>query len=636
LSYRKIKVDLTRFFIITILIIVPTTTVFAKSDTKYLNHLVAKANQLELAKQRYWNLLLHYQFSSNGLKSTVDDTSFFLSKNGQSSPKAELEATLTEFFSETVEDNKHMRCRFVARYAWLKESLQIDESRLPKVTCSDFDRMITGINPKSVALIFPSAYLNSPPSMFGHTFLRIGGDRKSTLLSTAINYTAITSERMGVSYAFKGLSGGLHGYYYSIPYYEKIREYTAIESRDIWEYNLNLTEKETKRIVLHVWEMKNIYSEYFFLDENCSFGVLYLLEIARLSLRLLEQIKPFWITPISTVKAVVNSGIVKQSIYRPSLVTSIRAISNNLPPHSRDQAYRIAKGTTKPSTINKTTVLENVWPQTLDLASKYLQYMATRRMINSVDYTTRLQLVMKERAKLKWSHNPKSEDTPTSPDKWHSPGRIGIGVGCRTESCFYEINLRPVYHDRIDSHDTSFNDAHINLMYVSLRYNPKDHNLDLYSLRILDIMSIPPRDMFIKPLAWKMNIGIDQKIVSSDKERLVAFFSGGIGSSISIGKVISYTLAEIELNLSEYLPHGATLGVGASAGFLTSITDWWNIQGRFKALASPIGDNYSIVKGEVSQTFTISNMHSLSVVASIEKSNVGEISEAKILLNTYF
>lgn len=637
IALRYMLFNFTKNFIIIVMVFTSTTRVFAESDTEYLNHLIGKACQLKLSKQRYWNLLLHYEFSGDGIESTIDDPAFFISQNGKTDPEAELITTLSKFFTNTTEDNKHIRCRFVARFAWLKEQLQIDESRLPSVICSDFDQTIASKNFKSVALIFPVAYLNSPPSMFGHTFLRIKRNKDSTLLSTAVNYTAITDERMGFSYALKGISGGLKGFYYSIPYYEKIREYTAIESRDIWEYNLNLTEKETKRIMLHVWEMRDIYSDYFFFNENCSFGVLYLLEIARPSLRLINTMNPFWITPVSTVKAAVDIGIVEQISFRPSLVSSIRDISATLPKEARHTAYGIAKGTINLSDTTKDSVQDNLWPQTLDLASNYLQYLAIRRMLISEEYINRFQWVTHEIAKVHWLSDTISENqTNSRPDKRHSPGRIGIGFGCRSESCFSEINFRPVYHDVFDSHDKSFDDAHINLFNIIFRYNLKDHDINLHRFRILDIMSVPPGDLFITPLAWKMNFGVEKKMVSGGKERLLTTFASGVGYSMSIGPAIAYALADIELNLNNTLPNDVAFGTGGSAGFLVSLTSWWKIQGSIKGLIFVTGDNLRNIKSEVSQTFSISNNNSLSTIVSFEKNDTDERSEANIFFNHYF
>ena len=75
------------------------------------------------------------------------------------------------------------------------------------------------------------------------------------------------------------------------PYYEKVTEYNNIDHRDIWEYDLNFSEHEVLRMVMHMWELKDIYSDYYFFDENCSYDLLYLLEAARPSLELTDEFR---------------------------------------------------------------------------------------------------------------------------------------------------------------------------------------------------------------------------------------------------------------------------------------------------------------------------------------------------------
>lgn len=85
--------------------------------------------------------------------------------------------------------------------------------------------------------------------------------------------------------------GGYPGLFALVPYQEKLSEYRSLENRDLWEYRLNLTQAETERMVEHVWELKQIKFDYFFFDENCSYRLLELLQVARPSLRLTGQFR---------------------------------------------------------------------------------------------------------------------------------------------------------------------------------------------------------------------------------------------------------------------------------------------------------------------------------------------------------
>jgi hypothetical protein len=56
---------------------------------------------------------------------------------------------------------------------------------------------------------------------------------------------------------------------------------------------LDLTPVEIDRLLRHAWELQGIYARYFFFDENCSFNLLYLLDVARPSLRLTAHMPGF-------------------------------------------------------------------------------------------------------------------------------------------------------------------------------------------------------------------------------------------------------------------------------------------------------------------------------------------------------
>ena len=197
------------------------------------------------------------------------------------------------------------------------------------------------MQPRSAVLIFPGSYLNSPASLFGHTLLGIEGPYHSKLLAYAVNYSALTDESNGIAFALKGIFGLYPGYYSLLPYYEKTKEYGDLERRDIWEYALNLSPEETARMAPHIWELRGIYSDYYFFDENCSYNLLFLLEAARPSLRLAEQTRP-WVIPVDTVRLVQESGLVRKMHYRPSKATRIGRLAGPMPARSSDWPWRLS------------------------------------------------------------------------------------------------------------------------------------------------------------------------------------------------------------------------------------------------------------------------------------------------------
>ncbi|HBZ93219.1 MAG TPA: hypothetical protein DEO91_05800, partial [Pseudomonas sp.] len=126
----------------------------------------------QLAADPYWIALGHYETGKlGGWRSYVDDDDFFLAKNGDSDPAAELQATLEALYQPAELGDRHPQCIYPARTRWLKAQLQLND--LPNPDCAEYRNWIADVNPHSTVLVFPAAYLNSPSSMFGHTLLRI-------------------------------------------------------------------------------------------------------------------------------------------------------------------------------------------------------------------------------------------------------------------------------------------------------------------------------------------------------------------------------------------------------------------------------------------------------------------------------
>jgi len=196
----------------------------------------------------------------------------------------------------------------------------------PALDCAELKTWQQVINPKGVTLVFPTAFMNSPSSMFGHTLLRIDAKdqtRSKELIAFAVNFAAEPDDSDNAAmYALKGLVGSYPGKFSLMPYYKKVREYNDLESRDIWEYKLNLTEQQVERVLLHLWELQRATFDYFFIDENCSYQLLGLLQLAKDDLNLTSQFNMQAI-PSDTVAALRDNNLLQAPNYRPAFGTKL-------------------------------------------------------------------------------------------------------------------------------------------------------------------------------------------------------------------------------------------------------------------------------------------------------------------------
>lgn len=610
----------------------PSNTAKAEENS-FLSGLLKKADEEKLYDDRYWQILLHYKPKWSHLRSLIDDPRFFLSPEGKENPKAELEAMIRALYQSDKKDDEHPKCRFIARYNWLKEKLNIDESIFSGIVCKDFNNTIDNIvKPKSLVLVFPAFYMNNPASMFGHTLLRIDSPYQSKLLSYAVNYAAYI-QRAGILYPIKGIFGFYKGYFKISPYYERIKEYNDIEQRDMWEYRLNLSEKEVRKMFMHLWELKDIYSYYYFIDENCSYNLLFLLEAARPSLNLTDSVGP-WVVPVDTLRVVKNSGMVESTEYRPALANRIRYIASSLNDDSQETALKIVNRELNPDQISGIHNDEKI--KILDLALEILQYKYYKQKLSKDEYLKSFLSALVARSKLGTYYADSVIPIPKPPEEGHFSSRFSLGVGIRGDDIFQEVRFRPAYHDLTDPDDGYLEGSQIVFADTALRYYT-DGRIRLETLDLLDIVSISPRNNFFKPFSWKIKTGLTQKIGNDKEEHLIYQLDAGFGFAFKNELIgLYYALAEGSLNMGGELRDSYALGVGIGIGTIKKITDIWKINLSAEALFYGLGERFQEYKISAVQTLRINQNNSLNLSLSWKEIFNKEQPEVKLNWNYYF
>lgn len=268
-------------------------------------------SEATFAHSAQWLNLLHYQKTLNGFESEADGPGFFFAPDGRTNPEAELVATI-KALRETA-----AACKFPARKLVLERALGLT---FPEVMCPDYEEWRRGLPVTDVALVFATAYPHNPASMFGHTFLRLKGPGDGrALLDYAVNFAATTGSDGGVEFALLGVFGGYQGHYSLAPYFIKVNEYNHGEARDLWEYPLRLSAAEIDVLLAHLWEVESsTWFDYWFFDENCSWQLLRLLEVAKPEL-VVSSTAPFYIIPADTVRILDAAGELGAPVQRPSL-----------------------------------------------------------------------------------------------------------------------------------------------------------------------------------------------------------------------------------------------------------------------------------------------------------------------------
>jgi hypothetical protein len=585
-------------------------------ENTYLAELIDKGLQAKLASEREWHLLLHYRKNLfGGHTSEQDDPGFFMSPDGKTDPQAELVATLKQFFSEELvgRSKQTAQCAFIARYHWLRERLQFDDSRLPKMACERFDRWFNDFEAQSITLIFPSAFLNNPASMFGHTFLRIdqkGQTEQTRILAYTINYAAYVPPDAGIAYPILGIFGGYSGYFSTYPYYVKVQEYRDIENRDIWEYRLNFTEHQVRRLLMHAWEFGNASFDYFFFKENCSYHLLALLDYADPTLHLTDEFL-LWTVPADTVRLIASKpGLVSGIAYRPSRSNVIRRKRESLPASEGELAYRITQDLgelTSPAFVQLGLTKQAFL---LDLASDYLRYRIETTDSPLPEWKERNRAVLTARSQLRI---PSEEFTVVpfakQPELGHNTSRASVGAGWRNNDTFEEVSVRAGYHDLLDPEVGYTPDAQIEIASLTARHYNRADQTRIERATLANVLSLSPIDSVFHAPSWKINAGMNTIHFGSCQLCSNEFLNGGIGAAAEshwLKREVVFAFAEAEANYSRAYAEDHRIGGGGTAGLLADLTDRWKLMASGTYLRYALGDKSDDFRWFVGQRYTLS------------------------------
>ncbi|HET6347272.1 MAG TPA: DUF4105 domain-containing protein, partial [Myxococcota bacterium] len=568
----------------------------AHAAPDYLTALQTRARAEALSRDAFWHRLLHYRTNWRGqLRSQADGPGFFLAADGASDPEAELQADLAAFFAPDPPepDAEHPQCAFPARYAWLKGRLGFDPTRLPERACADYDVWRATMDPSGVTLVFASAFLNAPASMYGHTFLRFDRKRYANvdLLANVVSYTASMTPVNPVVYTWKGLTGGFPGVFQALPYYVKVHEYSDLESRDLWEYHLDIPDGGMTWMLRHIWELDHTHFNYYFFDENCAYHILSLLEVGRPDLHLLDAFPTITI-PVDTLRAVVDApGLVKRRTLRRAHTAVMQAQLDHLASGERRLARDLVldlAGNPLPDVVALPAERRG---QVLDAAQSYFQYAYGADLLGAepeaVDPTRRQRGVALMQAR---SDVPVRVETVAPPDvlppeRGHRSSRIGLQAGAAGPRPFLQVSARIALHDLLDRQAGYTPDSALEMAALTLRLHapePGGDPLDVEAADLFRITSLTPATAVVRMPSWRVALGWGRPPdkVCSGWRCGAAMLTGGpgwAGANHLLGHQVYYAFLDAALAAGPALGRGHRTSLAANVGLLWQWSEAWRL-----------------------------------------------------------
>lgn len=599
-------------------------------------------------KDIYWQKLMHYQPSIRGLHGQADGAGYYFSTNGAWSLAEEAKASVLAFMTEVGSDpNYHPQCRFPERFRYLKEKLALE---IKAIFCPDYIEWMNSLDPVGAALVFASNYPNNPGSAMGHTFIRIisrktsrlqkgwVSDNHLDLLDYSISYAASTDEVKGFKYAMSGLFGGFYGQFSMQPYYMKVREYNEGEGRDLWEYELNINEASVKKMVANFWEVsKNTHFNYFFIDENCSFHMLTMLDIAKPEWNLSSHF-PLFTIPYETIKALAKiPDAILETKYRASLPKRSQNISNQLTTQERSDFKAIIEG--------RVPLLK--YSSNAPFLEAFATYIHYQKIENEMIYPSGMEALYNEslitRAKLGKSKSPTRKIEPpisARPEIGHSASQVSLNTGFLDGKQIQNFNFKIGLHDLINREAGFSADTRLNFLGLNLkRFKGKNqYKYKIDEILIVDTLSLIAVTEYEKPKSWGIRAAYhtpeDQELLA--RQTLQVLPSIGLNFKPWANSVSLYVLGQWEFEYAYFTKSNLRTGPGAAFGTVMDIgsKSKLNIEGRLNK--NLMFEDNSFIHGTINLGYAYFLLQDLELRLHIREYFNSPFKNDKLLGKNYF
>lgn len=463
---------------------------------------IKQAEALELDKNEKWLRLGHYQKKWFGYKSEFQGD-FFISADGPRDPHQELIETLKAFISPTAQQIEKYKmlpqCYFGARFKWLQSQLKFEPSIIDP--CQERKVWKQTLNAKSVNLIFAASDLGTATSSFGHTFLKLNNPENANnkdLLDYGINYAADADQSEGFFYAIKGLFGFYAGRFTMLPYHQKIREYTNLEGRDLWEYELDLTESEVDELVDHLLELEHSTSPYYFLSNNCSYQLIKAIEVVKTDVDVSNLLPPF-VIPLDTVKLVSNkTKLVKKINYKASLKSDYLKSYDRLNYLQKKSHGEVNKTLSLPMDYELSQV------EKAEVYEASMKYYALKSYQADKDLEDEKYKLSVQRARLGNLTSEIKSERPQSPEQGPGSSALYLGYGENlTTGPFQSFKFRSAFHELEQPDLGAVKFSHTEILSFDFRYINQNQKFELSNFTFINLLNSSPVTALNTNVSWK-------------------------------------------------------------------------------------------------------------------------------------
>lgn len=488
----------------------------------------------KISQSETWLKLLVYDNDKSFIKS---DT-FFFAKNGATNPQAELLATLHAFSQPgRIQDpDNHPQCKFAGRYSWLKSQLNLQSFDIEEQQCPGFSQFTQQQSVRSISMVFATGFLGNPASYYGHLLVKLNSDHsgQNDLQNTAINFGADVpvDENMAL-YVLKGITGGYDSAFTQQQYFLHAGNYGESELRDLWEYELGMSDTDVQLILGHIWELMDADYQYYFFNRNCAFHMGQLLELVVQNK--LTHSSRLWVTPQSVMQNLAaaqyhNSPLIKSIKYHPSRQSRLYQRFAVLDDTQKRAVFALVYS---PENISSAQLSGFTVAQQHQIADTLIDYYQFMRKADQGDADANNALYKQAlllRYRLPAGVAATRFESDSRPHLGRKPSLTSVQFASTTDGdSFGKFQLRPAYYDALDAQQGHVRYSALSMGEIHLGFtNDKLFVKDLSLLKIESIranLTGLPGD---KNYSWYLDVGATQAALGCT-DCTVSKLSSGIG-----------------------------------------------------------------------------------------------------------
>jgi len=494
------------------------------------NRIIKTAIEKNLHKYYIWKSLL--QVTNN--KINIKDPSFILSGDNFSLEN-ELVKTIQSFFDVPNDSFKHPICRFPARFFWIKSELGLNDGIFPDVRCPELEEYLQRAPAEKIYLVFVSENVSQPSSMMGHVFLKLSGyDYYSSHIEHAVSFYTIIDTINIPLLIFKSTITGMNGFFSLLPYSEQAKKYLEVEDRNVWEYELDLSEESKMLMYYHIWELKDLQMRYLFTGYNCATVIYNILSLS--SENFSKNNNQLWITPKDVVKETYQNNLIVGTKLIPSDKWNIRMLSEALDNNSIDYIYNLFNKKKFEHLELSEDITKSLYQ--LELITSYSNYLYKHREIDKKELNTITNEISKA-TEEKIPQIPYYIDLSQykSPLKTSDDSQLGLGYKMKKGRNNVKLYFLPASNSLSDDNREYFNENFLKLGELSLLINEK--SIKLESFQLYAMKSLIPWNKFVKGMSGEFRLGLEEHYDKKLKNHVSVNVSGGIGLTKKISADIN-------------------------------------------------------------------------------------------------